>query len=75
FCSACERTRLTADGAVRSCLCSNDETDLRGLLRGGADDETVADAWRMTMWGKLAGHEINEAGFAQPIRPMSAIGG
>ena len=75
FCSACERTRLTADGAVRSCLFSNEETDLRGLLRGGADDEAVADAWRMTMWGKLAGHEINAAGFAQPIRPMSAIGG
>ena len=75
FCEACERTRLTADGAVRSCLFSNDETDLRGLLRGGADDEEVAHAWRMTMWGKLAGHEINDAGFAQPIRPMSAIGG
>lgn len=75
FCAACERTRLTADGAVRSCLFSNDETDLRSLLRGGADDEEVAEAWRMTMWGKLAGHEINDAGFAQPIRPMSAIGG
>jgi cyclic pyranopterin phosphate synthase len=75
FCAACERTRLTADGAVRSCLFSNDETDLRELLRRGADDEEVAEAWRMTMWGKLAGHEINDAGFAQPIRPMSAIGG
>ncbi|MTD56665.1 GTP 3',8-cyclase MoaA [Amycolatopsis pithecellobii] len=75
FCAACERTRLTADGAVRSCLFSNAETDLRGLLRAGHDDEAVADAWRMTMWGKLAGHEINEAGFAQPLRPMSAIGG
>jgi GTP 3',8-cyclase len=75
FCAACERTRLTADGAVRSCLFSNDETSLRDLLRGGADDEDVAQAWRMTMWGKLAGHEINDAGFAQPIRPMSAIGG
>ncbi|MFE0023029.1 GTP 3',8-cyclase MoaA [Amycolatopsis sp. NPDC059021] len=75
FCSACERTRLTADGQVRSCLFSNDETDLRALVRAGARDEEVADAWRRTMWGKLAGHEINEAGFAQPIRPMSAIGG
>ncbi|WP_329068195.1 GTP 3',8-cyclase MoaA [Amycolatopsis sp. NBC_01480] len=75
FCSSCERTRLTADGAVRSCLFSNDETDLRALVRAGARDEEVADAWRATMWGKLAGHEINEAGFAQPIRPMSAIGG
>ncbi|SDX04876.1 cyclic pyranopterin phosphate synthase [Amycolatopsis xylanica] len=75
FCSACERTRLTADGAIRSCLFSNEETDLRSLARAGARDEEIADAWRRTMWGKLAGHEINEAGFAQPIRPMSAIGG
>ncbi|WP_370944955.1 GTP 3',8-cyclase MoaA [Amycolatopsis sp. cg5] len=75
FCSACERTRLTADGAVRSCLFSNEETDLRSLARAGARDEEIANAWRQTMWGKLAGHEINEAGFAQPIRPMSAIGG
>ncbi|WP_414941630.1 GTP 3',8-cyclase MoaA [Amycolatopsis sp. cmx-11-51] len=75
FCGACERTRLTADGAVRSCLFSNDETDLRALVRAGAREEEVADMWRATMWGKLAGHEINEAGFAQPIRPMSAIGG
>jgi cyclic pyranopterin phosphate synthase len=75
FCAACERTRLTADGAIRSCLFSNAETDLRALARAGARDEEIADAWRATMWGKLAGHEINEAGFAQPIRPMSAIGG
>ncbi|WP_407676079.1 GTP 3',8-cyclase MoaA [Prauserella sediminis] len=75
FCAACERTRLTADGAVRSCLFSNDETDLRMLLRGGASDEDIANVWRDTMWGKLAGHEINEAGFAQPLRPMSSIGG
>ncbi|WP_028661896.1 GTP 3',8-cyclase MoaA [Saccharomonospora saliphila] len=75
FCAACERTRLTADGAIRSCLFSTTETDVRGLLRRGADDEEIADTWRDAMWGKLAGHEINEAGFAQPIRPMSAIGG
>lgn len=75
FCADCERTRLTADGAVRSCLFSNDETDLRMLVRAGASDDEVANAWRQTMWGKLAGHEINQAGFAQPIRPMSAIGG
>ncbi|GAA1237030.1 GTP 3',8-cyclase MoaA [Prauserella halophila] len=75
FCAACERTRLTADGAVRSCLFSTDETDLRMLLRGGASDEDVANVWRDTMWGKLAGHEINDAGFAQPLRPMSSIGG
>jgi GTP 3',8-cyclase len=75
FCGDCDRTRLTADGQLRTCLFSEVETDLRGALRSGADDERVAELWRAAMWGKLAGHRINEAGFAQPIRPMSAIGG
>jgi cyclic pyranopterin phosphate synthase len=75
FCQACDRTRLTADGALRNCLFSQSETDLRGPMRAGAGDEDLAEAWRATMWAKLAGHQINEAGFAQPLRPMSAIGG
>jgi len=75
FCAACDRTRLTADGQVRNCLFGTDETDLRGLLREGADDEQLADAWRAAMWGKLAGHGIDDPSFLQPARPMSAIGG
>ena len=75
FCADCDRTRLTADGQMRNCLFSQVETDLRGPLRAGAPDEELAGAWRAGMWGKLAGHRINEVGFAQPIRPMSAIGG
>jgi cyclic pyranopterin phosphate synthase len=75
FCQACDRTRLTADGALRNCLFSQTETNLREMMRAGADDEELAEAWRGTMWAKLAGHRINDAGFAQPLRPMSAIGG
>ncbi|MET0865574.1 MAG: GTP 3',8-cyclase MoaA [Nakamurella sp.] len=75
FCGDCDRTRLTADGQVRTCLFSTQETDLRGLLRSGADDEAIADAWRTATWGKLPGHGINDPSFLQPDRPMSAIGG
>ncbi|MFB9908895.1 GTP 3',8-cyclase MoaA [Allokutzneria oryzae] len=75
FCSDCDRTRLTADGQVRSCLFATTETDLRGPMRDGASDEEIAALWRAAMWGKAAGHGIDEAGFAQPRRPMSAIGG
>ena len=75
FCGACDRTRLTADGQVRSCLFARTETDLRAPLRGGSPDEEIAEAWRTAMWGKLAGHGIDEPGFLQPDRPMSAIGG
>jgi cyclic pyranopterin phosphate synthase len=75
FCSTCDRTRLTADGQIRSCLFSTEETDLRVLLRAGADDDALEAAWRAAMWGKPAGHGINDPDFIQPNRPMSAIGG
>lgn len=75
FCGACDRTRLTSDGQVRTCLFARDETDLRGMLRGGASDDELADAWRTAMWGKKAGHGIDDEGFLQPDRLMSAIGG
>ena len=75
FCAACDRTRLTADGQLRNCLFSQSETDLRAPLRAGASDDEIADMWRATMWAKAAGHGINDVGFHQPDRPMSAIGG
>jgi cyclic pyranopterin phosphate synthase len=75
FCGACDRTRLTADGQVRNCLFARQETDLRGLLRSGADDDALVTAWQNAMWSKSAGHGINEPNFVQPARPMSAIGG
>ena len=75
FCRECNRTRLTADGQVRTCLFATEESDLRGALRGGADDEEIADAWRQAMWGKKAGAGIDDPSFVQPQRPMSAIGG
>ncbi|GAA0639587.1 GTP 3',8-cyclase MoaA [Kutzneria viridogrisea] len=75
FCAACDRTRLTADGALRTCLFATTETDLRGPMRAGADDEELAELWRIAMWGKAKGHGINDDGFTQPDRPMSAIGG
>ncbi|GGG05939.1 cyclic pyranopterin monophosphate synthase [Rhodococcoides trifolii] len=75
FCSDCDRTRLTAEGTVRSCLFSDTETDIRGALRGGATDEEIADLWRGAMWNKWAGHGIDAEGFEPPARSMGAIGG
>jgi cyclic pyranopterin phosphate synthase len=75
FCGSCDRTRLTADGQIRSCLFSREESDLRRLLRTGADDDAVEAVWRAAMWAKPAGHGINDPDFVQPDRPMSAIGG
>ena len=46
FCGDCNRIRLTADGRLRTCLFSLNETDLRGPLRAGASDDEVADVIR-----------------------------
>lgn len=75
FCEACDRTRLTAEGTVRSCLFGDDETDLRALLRGGASDADIAARWRGAMWNKQAGHGIDADDFVRPERSMGAIGG
>jgi GTP 3',8-cyclase len=75
FCGDCDRTRLTADGQVRNCLFAREESDLRKLLRDGAPDPEIAEAWRVAMRGKRAGHGIDDPAFLQPERPMSAIGG
>ena len=75
FCMDCNRFRLTADGQLRNCLFSLDETDLRTLLRGGASDEEIEAAVRRSIAAKKEGHEINTARFIQPARPMYSIGG
>jgi len=51
FCGSCTRARLSADGELYLCLFAGTGHDLRGLLRGGADDETIASAIR-SFWRK-----------------------
>lgn len=75
FCGDCDRVRLTADGQVRNCLFARDESDLRAALRSGVSDAEIAQRWVSAVAGKLAGHGIDDPGFLQPDRPMSAIGG
>ncbi|MDO5067906.1 MAG: GTP 3',8-cyclase MoaA [Propionibacteriaceae bacterium] len=75
FCGACDRTRITSDGQVRSCLFSQQETDLRAILRSGGSDDEVVAAWVGAHAAKPRAHGIDEVGFTPPERTMSAIGG
>ncbi|HVU91756.1 MAG TPA: GTP 3',8-cyclase MoaA [Jatrophihabitans sp.] len=75
FCRDCDRLRLTADGQLRTCLFARTETDLRGPLRAGASDAELAAIITAAVAEKQAGHGIDSAGFVQPERTMSAIGG
>jgi cyclic pyranopterin phosphate synthase len=75
FCGACSRLRVTADGKVRPCLFSAAEWDLRPLLRGGADEQTLARFIVDAVWTKQAGHGIGTSRYVPASRSMSAIGG
>jgi cyclic pyranopterin phosphate synthase len=72
---SCNRVRITADGKLRNCLFAHEETDIRDLIRTGADDEAIRSAVRASVIAKRAGHEINNAGFIKPERLMHSIGG
>ena len=75
FCMSCNRFRLTADGKLRNCLFSLDETDIRELFRANTPDGQILEAVRESIAAKKEGHEINTARFIQPDRPMYSIGG
>jgi GTP 3',8-cyclase len=75
FCDTCNRLRLTAEGAFRTCLFALEETDLREPLRSGASDAELGAAIRAAVGTKWSGHRINHPDFVQPERSMSMIGG
>jgi GTP 3',8-cyclase len=75
FCADCNRVRLTADGRLRTCLFSLNETDLRGPIRAGVSDDELEQIIRDAVWRKELKHHVGEPGFIQPARSMSAIGG
>jgi cyclic pyranopterin phosphate synthase len=72
FCGTCNRLRITADGAVRNCLFSDDERSLRTVLRSGGDDDAVALAVRRAVWGKRAGHGIDDPALLRPRQTARA---
>ena len=62
-----------------TCLFSTTETDLRGPMRSGADDDELIRIWAGATWFKPRAHGSDAPpsvdGFARPQRTMSAIGG
>ena len=75
FCASCDRIRITADGQLRTCLFATEETDIRIVLRSGADDEALATTLRQAVWKKELKHYIGDKRFIHASRSMSMIGG
>ena len=81
FCGNCDRLRLTAEGRMRNCLFSREETDLLSALRRGEDITPLIEANVLAKHAMLGGlppfkpesqeevlHDLSE-------RPMVSIGG
>lgn len=75
FCSTCNRVRVTSQGGLRACLAEDRETDLRALLRSGADDDALAGAVRDALWGKKEAHRFDIEGGHVTEAKMVSIGG
>jgi len=77
FCEACNRVRLTCTGTLHTCLGREDASDLRAVLRAGADDAALKDAVRLAVDAKPKGHDFRIERAAAPAvgRHMSTTGG
>ena len=77
FCRDCNRTRLSAEGKLYTCLFAVKGHDFRELIRGGATDEEISQAMAR-IWGKRSDRysEIrSENTLSLPKVEMSHIGG
>ncbi len=75
FCDRCNRLRLTSEGRLRSCLLSDQETDLREKLRSGATDAEIRELIIAAILNKPKGHAISADGEGNCHGQMSRIGG
>jgi cyclic pyranopterin phosphate synthase len=81
FCSSCNRLRITSDGYFKTCLHGAQDHDLKGLMRGGADDGAIRDAIVKALSGKQGSHDLDcrpDGGGCAALartRSMSKIGG
>lgn len=75
FCQGCNRIRMTSQGHLKACLCFEDGTDLRELLRNGSSDEDIKAAMVKVVMEKPGAHCFEEKENITEIHGMSKIGG
>lgn len=72
FCSSCNRIRITSDGKIKPCLHSNDEINIRTLLKENIE---LTDIFKLAIESKPKEHMINDFEYQPVIRNMYQIGG
>ncbi len=77
FCATCTRARISAEGMLYTCLFASEGTDLRSLVRGGADQESIIGALS-SVWATRDdrySERRSDATVGLPKVEMSYIGG
>ena len=75
FCGTCNRLRLTASGQLRPCLMSDDQEDLKSLLRQGCSDADIAEGFLKSVRHKPSEHKLNGNDHTRISAQMCAVGG
>jgi GTP 3',8-cyclase len=77
FCDGCNRLRLSATGALYTCLGHDDFTDLRSIIRQEGRAADLEDAIRLAVVAKPKSHEFGTSPAREPVlkRQMSVLGG
>lgn len=75
FCATCNRVRLTSTGHLKPCLCYGESTDLRALIRAGADDTSLKAALEAAIYSKPRAHCFDAVQNITEKHMMSQIGG
>src|SRR3989304_7377961 len=60
FCSSCNKLRLTSDGRLRACLFSDDEVDLKAILRSNCSAENINNLLKEAVLRKPKDHNLKE---------------
>jgi cyclic pyranopterin phosphate synthase len=74
FCEVCNRVRLSATGALHTCLAYDDAVDLRGILESGGEAAVLATITE-ALAGKRPKHAFGLLGIGGPRKAMIQIGG
>ena len=75
FCASCNRLRLTASGQLRPCLLSDQQLDLKALMRSGCEDSQLAEMFHRAVRNKPSDHNLAVNDPTGVSCQMSSIGG
>lgn len=75
FCSRCNRIRLKANGALKTCLHGKEDLDLKGLLRSGTPPEIIRRRIEEVVWVRPEEHFLNDTRIQHQDFQMSQVGG